>query len=192
MSGNSSATGGYLRQLNPVASPTEWDDAITAAIVGITGLPSNLVRPRWQPYAPNQPEATADWCAVGITSRTPTDYPSQWLTDEGMIQTRWYEIEALASFYGPNYPAFAEMFRDGLYVQQNLEALAQSGLRLKNVGTSTSVPEQINSQWIPRVDLPITLSGVIDRTYNVLDILSSDGTITTDSGPSVGWSVSNP
>ena len=50
---NTSATGGYLAgQLAPLADD-ELDDAIQAAVASISGLPGDLVRPRWQPAGPS-------------------------------------------------------------------------------------------------------------------------------------------
>src|SRR5574340_383319 len=74
---NTSATGGYL---SPDASalPLEGDalDALLQGmVVGITGLPGAMVRPRWQSVVPKQPEPTVDWCAIGITTSDRTDYP---------------------------------------------------------------------------------------------------------------------
>ena len=50
MSGNTSASGGYL---SPTSSPPADDDALSSIlhdlVVGVTGLAPTLVFPRWQP-----------------------------------------------------------------------------------------------------------------------------------------------
>ena len=38
------------------------------AFVGITGIPAGLVRPRWQPEPPLQPDFKTDWMAFGSQS----------------------------------------------------------------------------------------------------------------------------
>src|SRR4051812_9766277 len=55
---NDSSTGGYL---SPVVASSALQDAALDALLqqmvaGITGLPGNMVRPRWQPVTPKQPE----------------------------------------------------------------------------------------------------------------------------------------
>lgn len=182
---NTSATGGYL---SPAASarPLE-DDALAAAlqamVVGITGLPGNMVRPRWQPVVPKQPEVGTDWCAIGVTTDDSTDYPAVIHdgTGDGDDQLqRWDEFTVLASFYGPNAMGFADLLRDGLYIAQNREQMQADDMDLIEVGTRTTAPDLLNQQWIRRYDLPIRIRRKSVRTYPVLNILSADSTVTTD------------
>jgi hypothetical protein len=189
VSGNSSATGGYLRQTDTPLTNNQWDDTITNAVVGITGLDPILVRPRWQPMPPGQPPAEVDWCAVGITSRPATDYPFIRMNDNGVgaVQTRWFSLNVLASFYGPNAVVLAGQLQDGLYIPQNLEQLAKSGIKLTEAGEPVVVPDLMHQQWIDRVDLPITFAAALDRSYDILSILSSEGTISTDVGVTAHW-----
>jgi len=44
------------------------DAVFQALVVGITGLPGTLVRPRWQPVPPTQPSVTTNWAAIGVTT----------------------------------------------------------------------------------------------------------------------------
>ncbi|WP_217284496.1 phage neck terminator protein [Pseudomonas nitroreducens] len=64
---NTSASGGYL---TPAGAPTPADEALEdilqPMVVGITGLPGKMVRPRWQPGNPKQPEPNVNWCAIGV------------------------------------------------------------------------------------------------------------------------------
>ncbi|MFT2520511.1 hypothetical protein ACMWQB_30330, partial [Escherichia coli] len=64
---NTSATGGYL--VPAVASPPldddDLDNLLHDMIAGISGLPRAMVRPRWQPTVPKQPEPGVNWCAFG-------------------------------------------------------------------------------------------------------------------------------
>lgn len=177
MSGTS-ATGGYLTPIDP--QPTEddlMDDAIQETIVGTTGLDPTLVRQRWQHKQPTQPPPDVSWCAVGIMGRTAIDYPYLvYLPDTNSMEMQRHEkIEVLASFYGDFDSHYAGLFRDGLYIPENLEYLNTFGIKLQQVGANTNVPELINSQWIGRTDIEFTLVRQLNRFYRVLNILSAKG-----------------
>jgi len=71
---NDSSTGGFLLPLIPPPIPLEddqLDDLLQAWVVGLTGLPSEMVRPRWQTPTPTRPQSTTDWAAIGITDEQP-------------------------------------------------------------------------------------------------------------------------
>jgi hypothetical protein len=188
MPGNTSATGGYLPQVNAALSDQAIDDAITAVIAGILGISNSLIRPRWQPLPPRQPPPSANWVAMGITERRPMDYPYIRHFNGGPDQlTRWSQATAMVSVYGPGASGLAEQLRDGLYIAQNREALAASGISLTEAGTVTAVPDLFNAQWINRADLELRFAIAIDRQYAVLDIAESTGTITADGGVAVHW-----
>ena len=63
---NTSQTPGYLTPTSGPLTEEELQDVLTAMVAGITGLPGKMVRPRWQPKPPKQPEHNIPWCAVGI------------------------------------------------------------------------------------------------------------------------------
>lgn len=182
---NTSATGGYI---SPVAPSTAlFDDALDAllqqAVVGITGLAGSLVRPRWQPVVPKQPDPTVDWCAIGVTDDTPMDYPAE--THDGTgngsdTQQQWEEFIVLASFYGPNNMANASQLRRGLYVAQNREALQLAGIDLVEAGKVVTAPDLVNQQWIKRRDITLRFRRAVASIYPVLNILSADDTLVTD------------
>lgn len=183
-----SATGGYL--LPAVPSPPLEDlglDAVFQAyVVGITGLPGAMVRPRWQPTVPQTPGPTADWCAIGVTRTRSQDYPAiqhDGTGDGQDLYTRHQEIDLLATFYGPNAMRYAETLRDGAYVPQNSEAIIAQGIALVEVTDAFAVPELINQQWQKRYDLPMKFRRVIRRTYPVLNLLGAAADIQSDTGP---------
>jgi hypothetical protein len=196
---NSSATGGFLPQLNTPLSDDALMNVIHDTISGITGIPANLVRPRWQPgidvngnriTPPNQPPAGTLWCGVGITLRTSTDYPQIRHINGGPDRlTRWSQLTVLASIFGPGCQGIAEQLRDGLYVWQNQELLNTVGVKVIDAGEIAAVPDLTNYQWINRADVPIHLAQAVDRDYNVLDIVESAGTITSDTGVSDPFDV---
>lgn len=188
MSGNTSATGGYL--LSTSLSPEDDDlvDLFQGLVVGLTGLDPTLVRPRWQPQPPTQPAVTTNWCAIGVTKFEAIDYPQMVLDPATNYTTvdmgRLERIDLIASFYGPNATSTAGSFRDGLYVAQNLYVLSQQGIKMRSADDMVYVPELINSQWIPRSDLHCSFMRMLGRVYPIEQILSASVQVTanTDQG----------
>ncbi len=185
MSGNTSATGGYIPALPPIP-PTAGDvqNALQVAISMLTGIPGNLVRQRWQATPPTQPPATTVWASVGIGMVEDTDYP--FIRHDGTIQlpgapgpgadflTRELLHTATVTFYGPNVEYYAGLLRDGLYIQQNWEALHALDCKLLTVRNLTWSPELVNQQWIDRFDVEMKVSQSITRVYPVLNIVGAD------------------
>jgi len=153
------------------------DDALAgilqAMITGVTGLPGNLVRPRWQPQPPTQPSVTTVWCAVGITSYTPYDYPAytQDADDSGTLH-RYERFDALATFYGPQSSFYAALLRDGIYIRQNFETLSAQGIKLRSVDETTHLGELINSQYVSRSDVPMSFVRFVERTYDSIPAIA--------------------
>jgi hypothetical protein len=183
-----SATGGYL--LPAVPSPPledlDLDAVFQAYVVGITGLPGAMVRPRWQPTVPQTPGPTADWCAIGVTRTRSQDYPAIQHDGAGDGQdtlTRHQELDVLVTFYGPNGMRYGDMLRDGAYIPQNSEAIGLQGIALVEVLDAFAVPELVNQRWQRRYDMKMRFRRVIRRTYPVLNLLGAEVDIQTDSGP---------
>lgn len=183
---NDSTTPGYLRPTttSPPLEDTELDAVFQQMIVGLTGLPGNLVRPRWQSTVPKQPEAAVNWCAVGVMNFESDANPvmTHDAGGEGSDTFQRHEIlTVLASFYGPAASANASLARDGIFVSQNNAMLGTYSMGLVNVGPKRTAPELVNQQWIRRYDLEIMVRRQIVRTYNVRNILSADATLIPDS-----------
>lgn len=189
---NTSATGGYLQPTvsAPPLEDADLDAEFQKAVVGITGLPGNLVRPRWQPGNPKQPEPTVDWCAIGVMTQTPDGRPYLEHNPAGEgsdILIRHEQIKVLCTFYGPHAKGNASKIRDGVYIQQNLDMLSLVNISLVESGDIQAASEIVNMQWVKRYDLPLTFARQIIREYAALNILSANpllisdeiGTITT-------------
>ncbi|GLQ96474.1 phage neck terminator protein [Dyella mobilis] len=174
---NDSSTGGFIP---PAASPAPSVDAALDAlfqqlVVGVTGLPGTMVRPRWQPVVPKQPDPATDWCAIGVTKFDPDDYPAEvhdGTGDGSSTQSDHESIEVVASFYGPDAMANAKQLRSGLYVAQNRDTLVAAGLNLQEAKRFVQVPELVNQQWIRRWDLTIVFRRQSIYTYPILNIVS--------------------
>lgn len=178
---NDSSTGGYLA---PSGTPPLADaglaDAFQAMVVGITGLPGKMVRPRWQPDPPPQPEASIDWCAIGVQVLDIENGP--YIAHDGSgdgsdTVTQWETVEALASFYGPAGQVNAIRLRGGLAVPQNCEALLADGIVFVEARRITQANALVNQTWVPKYDLALTFRRQVTRTYPILNLLSAEGTI---------------
>ncbi|MFG1399835.1 phage neck terminator protein [Roseixanthobacter pseudopolyaromaticivorans] len=192
---NTSATGGYL---TPSSSPTVWDDqlddVLQSMIVGITGLPGQVVRPRWQPNPPKQPEPNTDWCAVGVThieNDALAAHTHNSAGDGSDTLRRHATLTVMASFYGPHRMGFASQLSDGLLVPQNLEAAVTAGLLLLQASDVVSAADLFNQNWIARADVLMMFRRQIVRTYPVLNILSGVGTIHPASATSQNFDTEN-
>lgn len=180
---NTSASGGYL---TPAGTPTPADEALEdilqPMVVGITGLPGKMVRPRWQPGNPKQPEPNVDWCAIGVMHTKQDANPAieHDGTGDGADQyQRHQDVILLATFYGPNAQAYGQLLSDGMYVPQNGEALRALNMAFVDAGDLIAAPDLINQQWVRRYDLRIRLRRKIERTYPVLNILSAETPVST-------------
>jgi len=184
---NDSSTGGFLPGTGVLALADDaLDDLLQATVAGITGIDGSLVRPRWQPVVPKQPEPGTDWCAIGITQFNPMDYPSEvhdGTGDGSTTLTHWEEFTLLASLYGPHGNGNARCLRDGLYLAQNREAVAAQGIDLVSVDQILAVPDLVNEQWVKRYDVPIRMRASAVRLYPILNLLSADDSIVTDNHP---------
>lgn len=212
---NDSSTGGYLLPTPPPApTPTDdaaFDDFLQAVVVGITGLPGNLVWPRWQITPPNLPGISTNWASIGVMDSEedgfpyeahdpilatlpipPLPSPAPTPPPNGYDITIEHEVmEVLCSFYGPAARSNAKLVRSGLYVAQNREALQLAGIGLVDIGRITAVPALTNDQWYYRVDMPFRLRREIVRNYPILDLASALITLKSDTGASDTITVSN-
>lgn len=176
---NTSATGGFLTP-DPSTAPLyddALDDVFQALFVGITGLDGSMVRPRFQVRPPKQPDASTNWCAVGVMDIENDAGPV--LDQEQQHMQRHETVHVLASFYGPNGRALATQARDGLGLLQNNESLASQLMLYINNDTIRKVPELVGEQWVQRYDLPLTFRRQIKRTYAVEYIVAAGVTLIT-------------
>ncbi len=179
---NTSATGGYLSPdpAEPVLEGSELEDFFQTVIVGISGVASTLVRPRWQPEPGNLPDADQTWLAFGITTITPDTYAVELHEPDGEgTDEIWRNelIELMLSGYGPQASTAIARFRDGLQVSQNREALQAEKMNLVDTGEPITAPTLVKDRWLNRIDMRVTFTRVIRRVYSVENIESSNVTI---------------
>ncbi|WP_313817903.1 LIC_12616 family protein [Cupriavidus sp.] len=186
---NTSATGGYLAPTAPVPPDDEdLDNLLQELVAGVTGLPGEMVRPRWQPTVPKQPEPTENWCAMGVSVQTNDSGPAiqhDSVGDGSDTYTRHQQIDLMCSFYGPSAKGYAQRLADSISIPQNGEQLALNGMKFVSASDIQPAPALINQQWNRRYDLTLVLRRKITRTYPVLNLLSAEVQSTTNSVPPV-------
>jgi hypothetical protein len=173
---NTSSTGGPLAPALPYPIDDDaLDTVLQALVVQVTGLDGTLVRPRWQATPQKQPEASINWCAIGVTSDAPDDGPSFEFdgVNEVLNLARHEDITALATFYGPLAKTNAARLRDGLSLPQNLEPLLVYAMALIETGPIVALHELINQTWVRRRDMTLHLRRRVSRAYPVASITSS-------------------
>lgn len=169
---------GYVLQPRAIPALT-IDQVLQTWVTGITNLPGDMVRPRWQPAPPPMPDQGIDWVAIGYLSTTSD--ANAWFghdpndpTGLGTSTLQYHTaIDALASFYGTNCDVYANALNSGAFVGQNRDLLAQNGMMLVDVAPMRMVPELINQIWVRRADVPITLRQQITATFPIRTLLSA-------------------
>ncbi|WP_322083964.1 LIC_12616 family protein [Burkholderia sp. BCC1972] len=187
---NDSSTGGYLAPA--VDMPPDEDDALDDLvhdlIAGVTALPPDLVRPRWQPVVAKQPEPGINWCAFGIQTQTPDASPAivhNGANEGSDTYIRHQDLEVLCTFYGPAAKGYAQRLADGLALPQNREQLQLLDMAFVNVSEIRAAPDLVNQQWVRRYDMTVKLRRKVTRTYAVLNLKSVQASTTTDASPPV-------
>lgn len=183
-----SATGGFLAPITPLpAEDDALDKILQALVVGVTGLPGHLVRPRWQETPPTQPEAYTNWAAIGVVDEDPESNVSivHHSDGEGWSTTIDHDmITVLASFYGPMARGNAKKLRTGLMLRQNRETLFYTGLALAEMpDKSRFVPDIVNQQTLRRVDISLIFRRRTVLDWGILNLKQMQGALTTDAGP---------
>lgn len=170
LSNNTSKERGWL---TPTSGDPDYDEALDRLLSqwtrNVSGLPTGMVRPRWQKDQPPMLPVETNWCAFGIIEWPIDNSPAfTQQTDTGTQLWRHEDFVAMASFYGPGGMQFASRFRDGISVEQNNAELNQSGLSLVDFGDIVPFPELINQQWVRRYDMKVRLRRKVVREYNIL------------------------
>lgn len=186
---NDSSQVGYLQ---PTATSLEDDamaDFLQSVVVGIVGLPGNLVFQRWQPEPPNYPDFGADWAAIGDTARTRDTFASVQHDDTGDTVKRNETLDVLVSFYGPNARANTEKLAMGFSVAQNRETMTAQGYKLIEVLDPVITADLQNERWVPRIDQPFKLVRGVTYTYQVLDLLGAQVEIVPSDGEPININI---
>lgn len=180
---NTSATGGYLQPTGPAPLPGNltFKEFIQQVFVGVSGLPGELVRPKWQINPPKQPDVTTNWMAIGLTEGLQDTNAYTGVDSEGNnVFERNKDFQIQASFYGPNADDFADLVSDNFQIPQNLESLRLARMGFVNTSRSTHVPDLVNERWVDRYEMTFFFRRQILRSYQILTFLSVNGTLTAE------------
>lgn len=177
---NTSATGGYLLpQAQPSVFGTQtFEEFLQQVFVGISGLSGNLVRPRWQPKPPTQPDNDVNWLSIGLTEDDSDTNAYVGVDSNGNNQ--FMRMEALSvecMFYGPRSLEVGKIVRDGFQIRQNLETLQASNMNFVNTSRMVRTPDFVNELWIDRWAMTVYMRREILRVYPILTLLSGSGSL---------------
>lgn len=151
---------------------------IQTVIVGISGISGNLVRPKWQPESPKQPDINVNWIAYGIELATPDANSYVGVNAEGVtISQRHEELEVSLHIYGPDCGGLYGLLRDGFQIEVNRFGLFNANMGFTTIGPAQHSPDFVNERWIDRIITSIFLRREIQRTYPVLTLVSASGTV---------------
>ncbi len=175
---NTSATGGYLL---PVKDTFNLEDFLQTVFVGITGIPGNLVRPKWQPNPPKAPGQTVNWMAFSVTIFPADANAAVEMDKDGNTTMQRQEYFAVSCvFYGPDAYQNAEQLRDGFQISQNREEMFKNKIGFIGTNDPQKVPDLVNEVWRNRTDITIQMVRYLVRSYEILSLESAEGEIRTD------------
>lgn len=171
-----SASGGYITPSSGSAYDQDLEDIFQAFIVGITSLPGDMVRPRFQRDPPPFPAIGEDWCAFVIKNIKPDDGPYFDQKDETMDSIRHEELTLFLSFYGDHGQSLANVLKDGLGLPQNIAQLNAQKIKFISTGEIITAPDFLNNQYVIRYDLTAVFKRKTSRTFAVKSFVDA-GTI---------------
>lgn len=171
-----SASGGYITPSGGYAYDQELEDIFQAFIVGITSLPGDVVRPRFQKDPPPFPAIGEDWCAFAVKNIKPDDGPYFDQKDETMDSIRHEELTLFLSFYGDHGQSIANVLKDGLGIPQNIAQLKAQEIKFISTSEIITAPDFLNNQYVHRYDLTAVFKRKTSRTFAVKSFVDT-GTI---------------
>lgn len=188
---------GYLLPSSTVPLPNQLNltQFVQTVLVGLSGLPGPLVRPKWQPAPPKQPDIETNWMGFGFSISAPDTYSYIGVNSDGdTISQRQETLEVGCSLYGPYAFEIETLIRDGFQIQQNLEALRSADMGFTEISRAIHVPDLVNERWINRIEMSIFFRREIKRIYKVPTLISASGKIHTVIGNEeylLDWATQN-
>lgn len=174
---NSSAAG-YLRSDTAPLYDKDLEDIFQRVVVGVTGLPGQLVRPRYQPDPPTMPGFDVDWASLGVAVQDDMWDAFRVTNPDGSYTVEGQEtILVTVSFSGPNHSAFARAWRDGLRIGQNRDDLTAQKIAFHSFAETAVLPALLKEQWVKRSEVRGTFHRWAVRHYPVLTIQAADADI---------------
>jgi hypothetical protein len=190
---NTSSTGGYAQPSYTQGNPKGLNltQFLQTVFAGLTNLPGTLVRPKWQPEEPEQPDIKTNWLAYGIASQQPTFTGYIAMQPDNTTQyQRQEQLEIQISVYGPDALEVLGLITDGFQIPQNQAGLLSANMGLVEVTKALHIPELINERFFNRYEMTVVLNRQVQRLYPILKFLSATGTIYTQTGSNPNFSLS--
>ena len=177
---NNSSTGGYLlpqKQPSPFGK-LSFEDFLQTVFVGVSGLPGDLVRPKWQIDPPPNPPIETNWLAIALAEDDADTFAYSSVDQNGNNQfMRMEELAVQCTFNGPSSHELMRVVRDGLQLGQNREALKSVKMDFVSTTKGVRVPDLLNERWVNRWEMTCYLRREDLRVYPILNFVSGSGTV---------------
>lgn len=158
------------------------DNFMQQVVAVCAGIDFTLVRPRWQPEPPNEPDRNVDFATIAVTTTTPLGYPHMVVRDGYVDQYDQEEFTVFCSFFGPNADRRATQLRSGLMLAQNREIFQLNGMGLVQTTGRTRLPDLRKNVYLERIDISFTMRREVRENYPVLAYAGDEVRLTTDTG----------
>jgi hypothetical protein len=175
---------GYLQGSPASLYGDPLEDLFGRVIQGITGLPGNLVRPKYQVNPGTIPEFDVDWASFSVYVE-----PVLWNAYKTLEDDLTYTVEGtevlrvLVSFFGPGYQNLERTWRDGIQLGQNRDELANAKIAFIEFADPVITPLLLKERWVKHIDVRGTFHRWARRDYKVRSLVYADGVIHGDKTP---------
>lgn len=172
--------------------PDPLEDQLQAIFTPLLQLPGNMVRPRFQAEAPNQPPLGTDWAAIGPRNQVPDNskFVEAELEDPAVPGTyirrvhQFETFDVMISAYGPGSRQRLEQARQMLLIPQNRWGLRRAGMGVVDLGEVLNVSYQAEQELnLQKHDITIKLRRRIVRLYRIYSFDSARVELLPDSHP---------
>lgn len=155
----------YIIPSGDVLYDQSLEDIFQAFIKGVTGLPGKMVRPRYQNPPPTMPNVGENWVAFNVKSTFADDSPSFAISLTENKSSRHEELELFLSFYGEQGAHYANLFKDGTAIPQNIANLKPNKINFIECRKILMVPDFLNQQYVHRYDVVAIFTRRTSRSY---------------------------
>lgn len=163
---NDSTVAGFL---TPTGDAPAYDAQMNVQIIrwvtGLTGLPEALI---FTASAQTPPDSASTWCEFEI-EMVEADVCALHIQhrEESASQRVQETVTVMLRFCGTAGLGTAAQLRDGVKVNQNNAALNAEGFTFHRASPIVFEPLLINTQWLRRYELHVTLIREITRDYAI-------------------------
>lgn len=170
-------------QFPTVPGSLTFTQFLQSVFAGVSGISGSLVRPKWQPKQPNQPDLDVNWLALALVGADAdaNAYSGSAVVSNQIVNVtqRMEQLEVQCAFYGPQAYEYMGLVRDGFQIQANRAAMLAGGLAFVSTDKGMRVPDKVNEVWVDRWEMTFYFNREILRSYPVLTFLKASGTIET-------------